>query len=104
MGATMLQRTHYFIALFSLSIVMTCTTPIITHAGETGKDWYCSDHEGHAQYEKHLKQHLDNSAEAITDTLDKIYSDQTLSKEQKKEKTLAVLDKHLSKMKAGIGD
>ena len=83
---------------------MTVTTPIITLGENVGEDWYCSDHEAHATYEKHLKRHLDHSAEAIADTLDKIYSDQTLSKEEKKAKTLAVLDKHLSKMKAGIGD
>ena len=100
----MLERTNYYVTLFSLSIVMAFTTPIITHGGEAGQDWYCSDHEAHMQYEVHLKHHLDNAADAITETLDKIYSDQTLSKEEKKEKTLDVLDKHLSKMKAGIGD
>ena len=83
---------------------MAVTTPILTNAEKVGEDWYCSDHEAHVNYEKHLKRHLDHAAESITDKLDKIYSDQTLSKEEKKAKTLAVLDKHLSKMKAGMGD
>lgn len=100
----MFNRTNYLAGIFSLAIVMAVTTPILTNAEEVGKDWYCSDHEAHVQYEKHLKRHLDHAAVSITDTLDKIYSDQTLSKEEKKAKTLAVLDKHLSKVKAGMGD
>lgn len=104
MGAAMFKRTHFFTVLFSLTVVMTCTTPVITNGGESGQDWYCSEPETHAQYEKHLKRHLDHSVEAITDTLDKIYSDPTLSKEEKKKKMLAVLDNHLSKMKTGMGD
>lgn len=104
MGAAMLKRTHYFTTLLSLSIVMALTTPIITHGGEAGKDWYCPDHEEHVQYQKHLKHHLDKAAEAITETLDKIYSDPALSKDEKKAKTIVVLDKYLSRMKAGIGD
>lgn len=103
-GAAMFNRAHFFAVLFSLTAVMTFTGPIISNGGDSGKDWYCSDPEAHAQYEKHLKRHLDHSVEAITDTLDKIYSDPALTKEEKKKKTLAVLDKHLSKMKAGMGD
>jgi hypothetical protein len=100
----MFNKTNYLVGIFSLAIIMTATTPIITFGENVGEDWYCSDHEAHAKYEKHLKRHLDHSAKAITDTLDKIYSDQALSKEEKKAKTLAVIDKHLSKMKAGLGD
>lgn len=100
----MFKRTHFFVALFSLAVVMTFTSPVITNGGEPGQDWYCSDPEAHAQYEKHLRRHLDHSVEAITDTLDKIYSDPALTKEEKKAQTLAVLNKHLSKMKAGMGD
>lgn len=100
----MFNRTNYLVGIFSLALVMTVTTPIITNGENVGEDWYCSDHEAHAKYEKHLKRHLDHSAEAITDMLDKIYNDQTVSKEDKKKKTLAILNKHLSKMKAGLGD
>lgn len=100
----MFNRTKYLVGVSSLALVMAVATPIITNAEKTGEDWYCDDHEAHAKYEKHLKRHLDHAAESITDTLDKIYSDQTLTKEEKKAKTLAVLDKHLSKMKAGLGD
>lgn len=100
----MFNRTNYLAGIFSLALVMVVTTPIISNAENVGEDWYCSDHEAHAKYEKHLKRHLDHAAETITDKLDKIYSDQTLTKEEKKAKTLSVLDKHLSKMKAGIGD
>jgi len=100
----MFNRTNYLVGIFSLAIVMAVTAPILTNAEKVGEDWYCSDHEAHVQYEKHLKRHLNHAAESITDTLDKIYSDQALSKKEKKAKTLAVLDKHLSKMKAGMGD
>lgn len=100
----MFNRTNYLVGIFSLALVMTVTTPIITNGEDVGKDWYCSDHEAHAKYEKHLKRHLNHSAAAITDMLDKIYNDQTVSKEEKKKKTLAILNKHLSKMKAGLGD
>lgn len=100
----MFNKTNYLVGIFSLALVMTVTTPIITNGEDAGKDWYCSDHETHAKYEKHLKRHLDHSVEAITDKLDKIYSDQALSKDEKKKETLAILDKHLSKMKAGLGD
>jgi hypothetical protein len=100
----MFNRTNYLAGIFSLAIVMAVTTPILTNAENVGEDWYCSDHEAHAKYEKHFKRHLEHAAVSITDTLDKIYSDQALSKEEKKAKTLAVLDKHLSKMKAGMGD
>jgi len=37
---------------------MAMTTPIITHSENVGEDWYCSDHEAHVKYEKHLKRHL----------------------------------------------
>ncbi|MFT5697320.1 MAG: elongation factor P hydroxylase [Desulforhopalus sp.] len=103
-GATMFKRTNHVVALFSLSIVMTFTTPILTMGDELGEDWYCKDHEVHAQYQKHLKHHLNRAAETITESLEKIYSDPELTKAEKQEKTLEVIDKHLSKMKNGIGD
>jgi len=86
------------------AVVIALAHPMLTTADNTGQDWYCSEPEDHAQYEKHLKLHLDHEAKIISQLLEKIYSDSSLSTEQKQEKTLSVLNKYLSKMKAGIGD
>lgn len=51
-----------------------------------GHDWYCPDPATHAKYTKHLNLHLDHSAEAIAEVLDKIYNNPSLNTEQKHEK------------------
>jgi hypothetical protein len=100
----MLKRKNSRRIVFTLTLVLAFAAPLLSNGDETGKDWYCTDPAAHAQYEKHLKTHLNKSSEAITETLEAIYSNPKLTKEEKKAQTLDVLNKHLSKMKAGIGD
>ena len=100
----MLKRTHYLRGIFTLAIIMTITTPVMGSEKDAGQDWYCSDHETHMKYEKHLQQHLNKSAEAITETLAKIYSDSTLSTDEKKAQTIEVIDKYLTTKNIGVGD
>ena len=76
---------------------------IVSIGSDLGHDWYCPDPATHAQYTKHLKLHLDHGAEAITNVLDKIYGDPSLSSEQKHAKTLDLLNKELAKAKIGPG-
>ena len=85
-------------------MLLSLAAPITVYGTDTGKDWYCSNPKEHAKYEKHLQRHLDNSADVITEKLDKIYSNPALSNAEKKAKTLKILEKYLSKMKAGVGD
>lgn len=89
-----------------VSAIMLCATPVLSSgAGDTGRDWYCSDPDAHTKaYQKHVKQHLDRGAVVIADKLEEIYSDQSLSKEEKRAKTLAVLNDHLATIKVGMGD
>lgn len=71
---------------------------------DPGKDWYCSEPEAHtAAYRKHLELHLGRGADAITDALDRIYSDITLSREEKKVQAIVVIRKHLARLRAGMG-
>ena len=77
--------------------------PMLSIGSDLGHDWYCPDSATHAQYTKHLKLHLDHGAEAIADKLDKIYSDPSLTTEQKHAKTLVILNQELSKVKSGPG-
>jgi hypothetical protein len=72
---------------------------------DLGKDWYCSEPEGHtADYQKHLKQHISQGAEAIAADLEKIYSNQSLTEKDKHDKTIEVLNRYLLRIKAGTGD
>ncbi|PHR26250.1 MAG: hypothetical protein COA36_12610 [Desulfotalea sp.] len=100
----MLKRATHLSGIFSLAIAMAIATPLITKGEDTGQDWYCSNPKAHAQYEKHLIRHLNHAAEAITEKLDKIYSDPALSQEEKKTQTMHVLEWHLAKMQDGQGD
>ena len=104
MEAIMLTTTRISRIICSLFFVSLFINPAMASTSDTGHDWYCPDHEGHQQYEKHLKLHLNHSSDAIADKLDAIYSNSDFSSEEKKEKALHVIDKYLSKMKAGIGD
>lgn len=100
----MLTITRISRIICSVFFVSLFITPAIASTSDTGHDWYCPDHEAHKQYEEHLKQHLNHSSDAITDKLDAIYSNSNFSPEEKKKKALHVIDKHLTKMKAGVGD
>ena len=60
---------------------------ITTGAGDTGRDYVLSQTGcTHAQYKKHLKQHIDSEAKAITEKLEEIYLDNSLTKEAKQKK------------------
>jgi hypothetical protein len=99
----MLKRTEEYGRVFIAAIVITLTAPAVSIGSDLGHDWYCPDPATHAQYTKHLKLHLDHGSEAITNVLDKIYSDSSLSAEQKHAKTLDILNKELAKAKIGPG-
>ncbi|TKB12257.1 hypothetical protein [Desulforhopalus sp. IMCC35007] len=99
----MLKRKNSRI-VFTLTLVLAFAAPLLSNGQDTGKDWYCSDPAAHAQYEKHLKTHLDKTAEAISESLEKIYSNPNLSKEEKKAQAIDMLDKYLAKKQIGMGD
>lgn len=100
----MLKRTAKHGRFLTAALTTMLAFPLVASGDDTGRDWYCSEPEEHARYEKHLKLHLDYEAEAITRMLEKIYSDSSLSTEQKKQKTLTIINEYLSKIKAGVGD
>lgn len=100
----MRKKTSYLKSVCLLCAAIICMSPMIASASDEGHDWYCSDPAAHKQYEKHLKQHLNHSSEVIAAKLDKIYGNPELSQEEKKVKTLDVLDTYLLRMKAGMGD
>jgi hypothetical protein len=100
----MLKRTVKYGQIFIATFVIALALPVISSGDDTGRDWYCSEPEAHALYEKHLKTHLDNDAEVITNKLEKIFSDSSLTPELKHAKTHHILNKYLSKINAGIGD
>lgn len=78
--------------------------PVISSGDDTGHDWYCPDPEGHAQYEKHRKQHHDHDARVMADKLALIYQDTGLTAEQQKAKATGILDDYAAKVKMGQGD
>jgi hypothetical protein len=108
MGSLIMLKRKNSMIVFALTLVLAFAAPLLSNGKDTGKDtgkdWYCSDPAAHAQYEKHLKTHLDKSAEVISDALEKIYSNPNLSKEEKKVQVIDVLDKYLAKKKIGMGD
>ena len=99
----MLKRTEIYGRVFIAAIVVTLTAPVLSIGSDLGHDWYCPDPAAHAQYTKHLKLHLDHGAENIANVLDKIYSDPSLTAEQKHTKSLTILNKELSKVQVGPG-
>ncbi len=111
MGDRMLKRKsgQYKRILFTVSIIV-FAIPLLAMghdtALDTGHDWYCPDPEAHAQYEKHRKLHVQHQAGAVAVMLEKIYSDATLTAEQKNAETVAILNKHLFvvQSKLGVGD
>ena len=100
----MLKRTVKYGQIFIAGFIASLALPVISSGENRGQDWYCSEPEVHAQYQKHLKAHLENQTEIITAKLEKIFNDSSLTIEQKRAKTAYVLDKYLSRIKAGIGD
>lgn len=88
--------------------ILSLTSPVISNAAgnkDLGKDWYCSDPEEHtADYQKHVKHHIDQGAEFIAGELEKIFANQSLTANDKHEKTVEVLNRYLLKVKSGIGD
>lgn len=83
--------------------LLALASPLMVSGAELGHDWYCPDHEGHASYVKHLKLHLEHESGAIADMLADIYGDPSLTEEQKRAKTMDVLNKYLGKEKVGPG-
>lgn len=100
---TMAKRTGRYRQIFIAATIIALAHPILSYGQNTGHDWYCSDPEAHAQYEKHLKLHLENQAETIANNLEEIFSNPSLTKEQKHSRTLAILNKLLAKPKPGLG-
>lgn len=99
----MFKKTKKHRQIIIAAIVIALTAPVLSLGSDLGHDWYCPDPTAHAQYKKHLKLHLDNGAETIADKLEKIYSDPAQSAEEKRAKTLDILNKELSKDQVGSG-
>lgn len=104
----MFQRIEKFGYFITVLCILSLTSPVISYAAgnkDLGKDWYCSEPEEHtAEYRKHVKHHIDQAAEVIAGNLEKIFADQSLTAEDKHEKTIEVLHRYLLKVKAGTGD
>ncbi len=103
MGGTMLKRTVKTGRIVIAATVLALALPLMSNGKEIGHDWYCPDHKGHAGYVKHLKLHLDQEAGTIADMLGEVFSDATLTKEQKRAKTIDILNDYLAKEKIGPG-
>ena len=103
MGETMLKMTGKHGQILITAVVIMFAFPLFSIGKEMGRDWYCPDPAGHKSYVKHLKLHLDHEAGAIADMLGEVYCDASLTKEEKRAKTINILDKYLSKEKVGPG-
>lgn len=99
----MLKRAEKYGRILIAAIVIAFAFPLLSGGKEKGHDWYCPDPAGHESYVKHLKLHLDHEAGAIADLLGEVYCDASLTKEEKRAKTIKILDKYLSKEKVGPG-
>ncbi len=99
----MLKRTAVTRRIIIAVALLTLASPLMASDQKMGQDWYCPDHKGHASYVKHLKLHLEHDSGAIADMLGGIYCDPSLTKEQKRTKTIDILDKYLAKEKVGPG-
>lgn len=99
----MFKRTETYRRILIAAIVIVLAAPMLSIGSDLGHDWYCPDSAAHKQYTKHLKLHLDHGAEAIANKLDEVYSDPSLTTEQKHAKTLVILNQELSKVKTGPG-
>jgi len=102
----MIGKYKGWVRVLILTIMTILTAPLILQgAGDTGRDWYCSEPEAHTgDYKEHLKLHIDRGANIIADKLEKIYNNKSLTSEEKQAKTIEILNKYLSQTKAGIGD
>lgn len=88
-----------------LSCIMIVLGTMTAQGGTpAGHDWYCPDPEAHAQYEKHRQQYHDHNADSIIEILNKLFSDQTLTLEEKKTQAAGILADYAAKVKMGIGD
>ena len=103
MGGTMLKRAEKYGRILIAAIVIAFAFPLISGGKEKGHDWYCPDHKGHASYVKHLKIHIDHEAGDIADMLGAVFCDASLTKAEKRTKTIDLLQKYLSKEKVGPG-
>jgi hypothetical protein len=92
--------------LLIITIMIILTAPLISlGAGDTGRDWYCSEPETHTgDYKKHLKLHIDHGADRIAAKLEKIFNNQSLTSKEKQAKTTEILNRYLLQAKAGMGD
>ena len=88
--------------VFAATFLM-LASPLMVSGAELGHDWYCPDHQGHISYVKHLQLHLDHESGVIADKLGEIYCNPSLTKEQKRAKTIDILNKYLSQEKVGSG-
>ena len=87
-------------------IIMTFAAPALSSGENTGQDWYCAKPGEHAQYINHRRLHIDHEAEVAATLLEQIYSDKSLSAEQRHIKTVHILKQDLSNvsLEKGIGD
>lgn len=102
MKAIIKKSRRFLVIFFSVFVI----APLVS-AGEADldRDWYCSEPDAHtAQYESHLQKHIDHGAKEIATKLETVFSDQSLSKEEKLDKTVGILNRYLGRAKAGIGD
>lgn len=95
-----------WVRVLIFTVMAALTAPLILQgAGDTGRDWQCSEAEVHTgDYKKHLKLHIDRGANIIADKLEKVYNNQSLTSEETQAKTIEILNKYLSQTKAGMGD
>ena len=79
-------------------IIMAFATPVFSSGEDSGQDWYCAKSKEHAQYINHRKLHIDHEAEVAAALLEQVYSDKSLSAEQRHIKTVNILKLDLSKV------
>lgn len=100
-----IQKHAYVIMV--LSIVLSAGPTISNAASDKnlGRDWYCSEPEEHtAEYQKHAQYHIEQGADAIAGDLEKLFSNQSLTADEKHKETVEILNRYLLKVKAGMGD
>ncbi|SDO68593.1 hypothetical protein [Desulforhopalus singaporensis] len=104
----MLRKIGIHRRLVMAIVMVSLVSPVISIGGsdkDLGKDWYCNEPEEHTRsYQEHVKYHIDNTKQAIANELEEIFTNQSLTADEKRDKTIDVLNRYLLKIKMGTGD
>lgn len=84
--------------------ILSFSVPILSIASETGHDWYCPEPKAHEHSAKHFKDYHSQDADKLAGMIAEVYQDTSLNDDQKKGKTVKIVNKYLTHIYLGEGD